>query len=561
VIYSTYMGGTVGYTSMNAVTADAAGNAYVTGETFATDYPRTPGLPAANVGGPGPGSVSAAFFAKISPAGDEILYAGGIGATSRTCSCCSSCFLSTLSTAGLSIALDPAGNAYIAGNTNGTGLPATTGAFLTNGTGAFVARVNAAGTALDYLTYLDKLPAGYIPAGGTAAPTIAYAMVVDAIGNVYISGDTSNAGFPATASAFQRTLAGSARPGSLPPDDAFVAKLNPTGTALVWATFLGGSASDAAHTVAVDAAADVWVSGITQSSNFPVSAGFPGGAEFLAEFDSAGSSLLYGTRFPADTVAAALAVDSGGTVHAAGDTGLLSTISPAQSVQPEAFGIGNAAGSPLSGRIAPFELISIYGLKLGPTTPISATFNSNGFLPTTLAGVQVTINGSPAPLLYVSSTQINAVVPGEVAAGQPGYLSVTSDQTSLPPFRVLVDSGEPAVFLRPDGTAALNQDGTFNTLANPAPPGSIVSIWATGAGGIPGLADGQMATAAQNTYCCVIQLLSSTQEIPVAYAGAAPGMVNGIIQVNFQIPGPGTYYYFSLNSSAAFPVFVGTPSE
>ena len=83
VIYSTYMGGTKGRNTLNAVTADAEGNAYVTGETFASDYPSTPGLPAGSVLGASIGGIWATFFAKVSPAGDQILYAGGIAATTR----------------------------------------------------------------------------------------------------------------------------------------------------------------------------------------------------------------------------------------------------------------------------------------------------------------------------------------------------------------------------------------------------------------------------------------------------------------------------------------------
>lgn len=144
IIYSTYLGGTKGPSSMDAVSADSQGNAYVTGETYAPDFPRTPGLPQATVG-PGVGAVSAGFFAKISPAGDKILYAGGLAATSRACGAGSTCFLSTLSNAGRGIAVDSSGNAYIGGNTGGTGLPTTPGALRTDGIGAFAAKVNAPG--------------------------------------------------------------------------------------------------------------------------------------------------------------------------------------------------------------------------------------------------------------------------------------------------------------------------------------------------------------------------------------------------------------------------------
>jgi uncharacterized protein (TIGR03437 family) len=557
VIYSTYMGGTKGRNTLNAVAADAQGNAYVTGETFASDYPQTPGLPAGSVSGASIGGVSAAFFAKISPTGNQILYAGGIAATNRACSCCSSCFLSTLATAGVSIALDAAGNAYIAGNTNGLGVPATMGGFKTDGTGAFVAKVNASGTSLAYLTFFAGLPPGYVPPGGASAPTLAFSIGVDASGNAYVAGSTWDATFPATPSAFQSKFAGG---NVLFPDipDGFVAKLNPIGSALVWASFLGGTALDQANTIAVDAGDNVWVTGITQSADFPVSSGFPGGGEFLVEFNPPGSSLLYGARFPGDTVGAALALDASGVLHAAGDTGLVSAISPGAKPGSRIFGVASAAGGNLAGRIAPVELISIYGLDLSPAAPVSATFDADGFLPTTLGGIQVTIDGTPAPLLYVSATQINAVVPLKLSSTSlASFLTVTTNGTSLMPFRLMADLDNPKVFLRADGTvAAINQDGTPNTATNPAQAGSYVSIWATGVGGVPGLADGQMATTAQNSTCCVIyDLFQNAYVIGPAYAGAAPGTVNGVMQINFQ-PEAGHTYYLNGNVDNVFSLFV-----
>ena len=227
VLYSTYFGGTKGPSSMNSVAADSQGNAYVAGETFASDYPHTPGLPQGSVN-PQIGAVSAAFFAKISPAGDKILYAGGLAATSRACTCCSSCFLSTLSSAGGAIAVDPAGNAYLAGNTNGNGLPTTPGALRTDGIGAFAAKVNTSGTGMTYITLLAAANYGANPFVNPG--TLAYAMAADAAGNAYVAGSTSDPAFPATTSAFQTMLSLTSPPTNpfvAPPSDAFVAITQP----------------------------------------------------------------------------------------------------------------------------------------------------------------------------------------------------------------------------------------------------------------------------------------------------------------------------------------------
>jgi len=554
-VYSTYFGGSAGPSTMNAVAADQQGNAYVTGESFARDYPRTPGLPAGFAAGPGPGAVSTAVFAKISPAGDKILYAGGLTAPSHACGSGSSCFLSTLDNAGVAIAVDPSGNAYIGGNTLGTGLPATPGAFQTGGIGAFVAKVNSTGLSMAYVTYLGS--ANFSSGAFTDPGNWASALAVDAAGNAYVTGYTSDANFPATPSAFQTTLSqpGTQNSFTPPPSDAFVAKLNAAGSAIVWATFLGGTSSDQAKTIALDPSGNIWVSGITNSSDFPLSTGFPGGAEFLAEFNPAGSSLLYGSRLPFDTAAAALAVDSSGAVHIAGAAGVVSSTAAAHVSAPRLFGLADVGGGDLAGRIEPGELISIYGLHLGPATPIVASFDHNGFLPTTLGSLQVSINGILAPLLYVSDTQINAVAPIELGNTTVSSLVLTTAGVPLAPFRLVVDPAVPRVLRHTDETtAAINQDGTVNSPANPAKAGSYVSIWASGVGWNYTLADGQEQTASQSSCPCNIQNVTQNQPIRASYWGPAPGMVNGITQINFQVANPGDVY--SLGGPNRFPIFV-----
>jgi hypothetical protein len=127
-----------------------------------------------------------------------------------------------------------------------------------------------------------------------------------------------------------------------------------------------------------------------------------------------GTSLLHSQVFPANTVAAGIAVDAAGTVYLAGATGLIAANGQPSANTAQVFGIANAAGGTLAGRITPGEVISIYGANLGPASGVTASFNSAGFLPVTLAGAQVVIDGIPAPLLYVSGTQINAVAPVEL---------------------------------------------------------------------------------------------------------------------------------------------------
>ena len=581
LIYSTFLGGTLGPSQLNGVAADAAGNAYVTGTTGASDYPRTAGLPAGEVTSIGePAGASGAFFAKIDPSGSQILYAGALVGPTPGCenggTPGSSCFLTPTYSSGAAIAVDPAGSAYIAGNNDGMGLPTTSGALVPNGIGAFVAKVNAAGTGMVYVTYLGE--GDLQPEVGTVATDIANAIAVDAEGNAYVSGSTADPSFPVTTGSFQTTLSNAATPPSVGPSDAFVAKLNPTGTAMVWATYLGGTQPDAAQTIAVDSSGDVWVSGTTQSADFPTTVSVtPGGNEFLTEFNSIGSKLIYSAMLPTYTVAQALSADAAGNIHTAGNTGLVSAFGasapPGETSAPWTFGLINAAGGLLLGRVAPGELIAIYGLNIGPAQPAYASFNSSGFLPTTLGGTQVAFNGVAAALLYVSATQINAIAPIELTAGSAGKMQLTVMGSPLTDFRVMVDAASPGVFRSPQGgAAAINQDGTINSASNPAPDGSYISVWATGTGYFPGQ-DGQMATAA-NQFCtpgllfCVVfengGLPDATNTpVTVTYSGAAPDLVNGVVQVNFQVSASAQFGYFlSVNGidSTVFTIYTA-PSQ
>ena len=571
MLYSTYLGGTTGWSTLNAVAVDSGGNAYVTGATFATDYPSTAGLPAAAASNSPGGANSVAFFAKISPAGDKLLYAGGLAGLGRACGTGSSCFTSTITNSGAAIAVDPAGSAYIGGNTFGGGLATTPGALQPKGIGGFVAKINASGTGMAYVTLLGT--ANYYPppvAIGSNPATLVYAIAVDSSGDAYIAGSTSDPNFPATASAFQPQLAftGQASSYDVPPSDAFIAKLNPSGTAMVWATLLGGTSRDVATALSLDSAANVRVAGTTGSADFPQASGFPNGMEFLAELNAGGTSLLHSQLFPANTVAAGIAVDAGGTVHMAGATGLVYAYVQPAIDSSQVFGLANAAGGTLAGRVTPGEVISIYGANLGPASGVTASFNSAGYLPVSLAGVRVVIDGIPAPLLYVSGTQINAVAPVELTGTSPVPLQVTAGSGALPLFRLAIDPAIPEVFRTTAGNAAaINQDGTINSQSNPAKSGAIVAVWATGVGlPIPG-ADGQETTVAQQLCNCEIfaalirsgsasdanlrQEDLSDPYVPLIYAGAAPGTVTGVVQINFQVNGSSNYYGLTANGKTS----------
>ena len=540
ILYSTYFGGTLGSSSIAAIATDSKGNLYLTGATYAPDFPVTPGLP------DGRGRVAfpvyqGAFVAELSAAGDKVLFGGLLVGAALTADASSDLCRAQgnyRSTAGVGIAVDASGNAYVAGNTNTIDLPATSGTLLKQGVGAFVAKISSGGAGIGYLTYLDATDNCSFPVDSLSA------IAVDAAGNAYLAGSTVDPKFPVTPGSAQPVFGGEGMFGG----DAFIAMLKPDGSALGWATFLGGADADEAHSMAVDAAGVAWVTGTTASANFPNANGWSSGMDFLVGVNRSGSALVYAARYPKGGVAQAVALGPApGLLVVAGSSGIVATISTSSPPSPRIFGITSVAGArltpvfvrgqgaSLTGRIAPGELISIYGPHIGPATPVQATFNTAGFLPTTLSGVSVTIGGVPAPVLYASDSQIDVVVP----IGSPAGLSDIAVTSATPRLRVMKVPAAPAIFLNPDGTAAaLNQDGTINSLRNPAPGGSIISIWVTGTGAnfFP-LADGQMANSANNN-CLACQILFFVSVSPVTpqYAGNAPGIVAGVTQINVRLP-------------------------
>jgi len=547
LLFSTYFPAAV-----NALAVDAAGNVYVNCSSDQPAFPTTAGLPAGPVGGNHP-TISAAFLTKISADGLRIVYSTRLSGYAKNCGSGSTCQTSNRSAIGAAVAVDPAGSAYVAGNTDITNLPSTPGAFLPSGPGPFVAKVNAAGTALVYLTYLSSTNLVLYPSSRPA--NTATALAVDAGGNAYLAGSTIDPWFPATPGAWQTTFTGPAPAYpyyTLPPTDAFIAKINPTGTALVWASFLGGKAADVPKSVALDSSGNLWLTGVTASPDFPNAQGWSNGGDFVTALNPSGSALAYSARYPDDAVSKSVAIDPSGLLHLAGPTGIVSTVSPNRAPLPRVFGIANAAHGPVSGRVVFGEVVSIYGPHIGPSTPATFTADPQGSVPTSLAGVQVSINGMVASLLYVSDSQINAVVPSG-AYPDSKYIQIAFNGVAGPSFPVAVISAQPEIFQHPDASAAtVNQDNSINSASNPAKAGSIVSIWATGVP-LPYLYQAsELAAAALNFNCCQIGVGFNSNNFadgppefrvvgwgtpaPVTYAGASPGIVGGVVQINFQVP-------------------------
>jgi trimeric autotransporter adhesin len=193
----------------------------------------------------------------------------------------------------------------------------------------------------------------------------------------------------------------------------------------------------------------------------------------------------------------------------------------------------------LSGAVSPGEIVTIFGTQLGPVTPATLQLNASGEVASTLGGTQVFFDGTPAPMIYASSTQISVIVPYEIA-GQTTtsvsveYLTLKSSSISVP-----VATSAPGIFVL-GGTsqgAILDQNFTVNGPANPAAVGSIIQIFATGEGQTnPAGVDGFVAQGPIAMPLLKVTAQINGEDAQVVYAGAAPGEPSGVIQVNVMIP-------------------------
>ena len=198
------------------------------------------------------------------------------------------------------------------------------------------------------------------------------------------------------------------------------------------------------------------------------------------------------------------------------------------------------AASNLTGSVAPGEIVVVYGSGIGPAQLAVARVDAQGRYGTTLAGTRVLFNGTPARMLYSWVTQASAIVPynlsGTSASIQIEYQGAKSD-----PISVSVAPSAPGLFTL-DATgkgqaAAFNEDGSLNTASRPAKGGTFVSLYATGEGQTsPGGVDGQPATPPFPKPLLPVQVTIDGKPAEVTYAGGAPGIVAGLMQINARIP-------------------------
>jgi hypothetical protein len=308
LIYSTYIGGT-GDDYGNAIAVDGSGNAYITGYTYSTNYDITPGAFQTTFGGGTDGDV---FVTQLNSTGTGLIYSTYIGGSSGD--------------EGRGIAIDGSGNVYVTGRTFSTNFDITPGAFQTIksvglGGDVFVTKLNNTGTALIYSTYI----------GGNGGDE-PYDIAIDNSGNAYITGYTTSTDYDITPGAFQTTFTMS---GNTPYYEVFVTKLNSTGTALIYSTYIGGNDHDVGYSIAVDGSGNVYITGNTESNNYDITPGafqttYGGGANngggggdvFVTKLNSTGSALIYSTYIGGSgtDMGYSIAIDNSGNAYITGYT-------------------------------------------------------------------------------------------------------------------------------------------------------------------------------------------------------------------------------------------------
>jgi uncharacterized repeat protein (TIGR01451 family) len=420
LIFSTYLGG-AGNDEGSGVAVDSSGKIYVTGGASMTsgdDFPTTSGAYQRLFGG----GMNDAFVTKFDPtqSGSAILvYSTFLGGSDMD--------------RGNSIAVDSNGNAYITGRTRSTDFPQRNPLQATYGGGdydVFVSKLNSTATDLVYATYI----------GGSGTDQ-GYGIAVDSAGNAYVTGQSASVDFPTTANAFQPTSAGSS--------NAFVAKIDSTGSSLIYSTYFGGSGTDLASGIATDTSGIAYITGRTSTtSGFPttpdaIQPNFGGGPNdaFVAKIDpsqSGAASLIYSSYLggsgdenipsagPAGNPSGGIAVDSAGSIYVTGNTSSANfpSVNPYQATYgggpSDAFiaRITNATTPDYTVSSTPASFTVIPGGTASYTVTVAPV---GGFTGT----VDLSASGQPA------NTMVSFVPPSVVITDATPQTSTMSVQTSM----------------------------------------------------------------------------------------------------------------------------------
>jgi uncharacterized protein (TIGR03437 family) len=582
LLFATYFGGN-GSDSIRAITLDPTGNVYLAGATTSTNLPVKAGAYQVQPGD--------AFIAELSADGRSLL---------------ALTYLSGGQTQGLT--LDSTGNVYVVGGTTSLPFKTTAGAFQTvnqGGVDAFVIKLDSPlanarystliGGSFDDIAWAIAVNGNgevYITGGTTSTPADA----PNYHGGAYES-------FPLTSGAvIQPSPIGGL-------DDVFILKLTADGSALIYSALLGGSSIDVGMALTIDNSGAAYVAGTSPSKDFPLSdSPFQvTGGQFALKLSPDGSKLLYSTHLPgpfspSEPRLFQIALDASGNllIHSAADDLVATTPDSFQPcaasgtasyvLQLNADGSARNYGSyvlqevairadghvwyadpsgniedfnirdPLpagprcvanawtyrTGAVAPGEFVSLFGPAIGPDQPAYEQLDASGNVSTSIGGVSVFVNGIAAPLLYASRSQINAIVPFEMAGTKAASVLVMKNGNVLQEIDVPTALVAPTIATTSEGcAAAVNPDGTVNSSGHPALLGSTVSLYGFGAGLMtPSATNGSFGDGTHLIQAPVsAQVLVPgfpgpmlTAPANILYAGDAPGEVQGVFQINITLP-------------------------
>jgi hypothetical protein len=529
LVYSTYLGGSSDDFGGGIAIDDVSRFAYVTGQTQSSNFPLQGSLQ------PFRGS-SDAFVASLNATGSALNYSTYLGGSAGDF--------------GFGIALDGSGNAYVTGRTLSSDFP-TPNAFQATAGGsgdAFVTKVAAGGTSLLYSSYLG----GSDTDGGVG-------IAVDTPGNAYVAGWTYSSNFPKV-NPLQGALAGDR--------DAFIAKVNPAGSALVYSTFVGGTADDVGYSIAVDSFRNAYVTGYTSSTNFPTASPLygtnAGGLDaFVAKVNSAGSALIFSTYLggSGDDSGAGIAVDSSGayvtgttasinfpTTIGAYDTGCGTDVPPTCNA-----GKNDAFVAKLTGLALPVVTLSPASLDFGnlavgsTSAPRTVTLANDGDEALTLTGLAVQLSltdPTPSPD-FVESDKCGA----SLAAGASCTLSVLFAPTAagIRTAVVVIDdnaAGSPhGVDLTGDGVAvsAVDLSTRFlsfgDQLVGTTSAPQAVRLTNTGSAALRISSINASGDFAQTSRCGTSLAASASCDISVTFTPGSPGLIDGFLTITDDAPG------------------------